>query len=1732
MVDIKPIDTLNDNILGQGMAIANTDRRLKVFPAEEEGGEKRSLYQFQRDERDDVQVNPRDIQEKYFMDALNNDGEGLNKYFSAKNKIPAKFITEGVAAHNQIKNAQSNNQTLPNINDLNEKVRILKNKYYARVPTSKVLDKGIFETGSFPINAATDNPILPSNIENIDKQNVFTKFIAPNQRTILTDKLDEEKSFMEWAVKQPDAPFDKQILKSIARSFSPNMSANLARRVYETFGFIQEGLGFYLPELLYGAWQKAKGASNFLFDTEFGRSRKTWFPKETQKELLLYRSDSNFLKDILPDTDRHRIINDIVRAEYLKVLGPRKFEELGYNEKINVDGVETYKRNFVTPIFANKVFEWAMDDMNFFEQLGVFVGESAGVTKGVIFPFQVAGKVIAGGRAGKEFIQRNLHVNAYGKGVPFKLDTLDKKVAASVAYANQHNLSIKEAAVELSLKKTSQSWYHKWSANRIAKRVGNRYANQMDNVNIKKINNEIDRLENGLTEAIGKGDDIAAKAIRKNIQNLQMQKNYKVYRKLSPQLKAYGFNPEFDFTIGMIQATGRQIGSGTNFGFGQIRGDGGATGEGIAVLGALTYGGLKKIYQIKGPSIPFLSNATKNAAFNIKVGIENISNVFFKIMSGGSLGAKGLLVNPNLRTLNSVKGELGLNTTQLRTLETFVDNIKKNLSPTQQDDLIADLTTSMNDIKLMTQDLPDAYRSKVAGDLMLSLAEASGVTVFQGMALSLDVRNLSFKNTDITKVKDKLKYAFDLNSGMKKRLETFSLINDRLKATILEMENAGDVDPAVISRLKDMSNMYVSAHNNSKLNFEQVLHDRISEIDKFLEDLQDPANATLLKYYTSGQKGRNLLGQLFELRQDSEKAVRENADFGKKGVEGQAADPFEVGKGLSQQQRDLIQGNFDSTKAAAGLINTIVAANKRLSLTQTSVQAINNSNQNIRSIVNIIEADSDARVNKAYKLVSDEETIDFSITGNNIFQFLNTFGKETDASVPLLLNPNVSPLANTRHGQNFLNVLDSTATRGMEDLFGDADVVNMLNKTLPEDAAKFEVGNSQEIIDYFQTEAKNNPAVLALYGVPKDQNLSPFQLMHYLINKENLNFIAEDFNFVASPKDVETLRQSFQQFKKSSNQKISTLGTALINFIDQDYRAWANTLNETDYNNVVKARVTHRLESQRFDEGTIGSQILKLMNKQNIKIIGEEVSEKEIYKVFNPLIQAIVKPTDQSAATVKQQMARIITTFSPSTSTLPENVLVKQGGKLREPTDEELKNMVMPVIDLRNEEGLVFASSIVEVIQSLLKSQFIASKGLDNIANQIKRGEVPQTDAMMVGNVKVADNAGLNLPKQIQLPAGGQFNSVQEYVEEMEELLMVKVIDQDGYEYNVPLINMQEMLVDEAHISNAIVSSKNFKKVHEDYWKLLKQERSDLDIPVSNLESIKIDSFKNSLLYKDSMNGDAFFQNVILSGNPNSVDIYISDLNRLVAEGMMTATEKKSILQTLFVDVLRASGGEKHTGKTFKFYDGTVVPVKSYQTPEVPFQLLTEFSEQVGGNRTSLSIASQKLRTIMSEAGVTQAQEDLLIALYRHGTKMDVAGLLSRGNTRLIGAREGGIRPEFTLNNTLSKAFNIARGMVSKEYVAAEMAIRYAALAEGALLNTILNDTRVTETLTNLLTDEKRVTPADADYFVKSLIKFSAIGIQQFYKDSKTSWDERGYWESKNVIYPKTIKDENPIRFR
>ena len=1716
-------------------------------------------------ETDEPEINVENIQDQFLDDALNGKVD-INKFFDKKYHISKSTINEAIAAQNEIRLSQQNNQPLANINELNEKIDLLKDQYYGTINSSDVLRTGRYDTGSIPINAVTNEPIFPSNMNQFEDQNWIGEMLIPNQKTLITEKLNQQKNFMQWASKQPNAPKDKVILQSIARSFSTDMSANLARRFYEISGFLQEGGGFYLPILLEGAYNKwAVSAHNAMFDSEWGRSRDTWFPKDTQKRLLQYRSESNWFKDGVGDTDRHRIVNEIVRDELRKKLGEPKFDELGYNEKIVVDGVEVFKRNFVTPDFANQVFEYAMDDMNFFEQLAVFIGEGAGITKAIMFPFQATSKVIKGARATSDAIHRTIHQSKYGKGVPFNVNTIDKKLAGSIHYSNVHNISLEQAAMQLSLKKTNQNWYHQHNAKRIAKMVNKKYNKNVDAEKFKQAKNKLNQLDDELGDAVSKGNTKLADAIREEIRVTKDTLNYQYWKSFSPYVAGMGLNPVFDIFMGVSQATGRQMYSGTAFGFGTDIPDTreSAKGEAVGLLTYMSIAATKKLYGLKGPRIPIVSNVMDNVAYGTKIWTENITGILLKAVTGGTLDGRGMLVNPTLRQLEKLKTDLNLSTTEIRTIDNFAQNAKQNLNEKQIDILLTNLVETVNDINLITKDIPLKYRGDIRQTLMLSVSEASGVSAFMGYANVLKLQEMAFKNSDVTKFKNKVKNAFDMQIKMEERVNAFGGIVDTLKAQILKMEKAGDVNPEVMARLKAQRNVYVNAKNNSTTMLNEFLESRVQEIDQFLKELQQPDNVHILKYFTSGGKGGENLKLLFKLRNDSARALMQNVDFGTKrskkiGLESdvdyvpsmgsveksayQTKKPLltgsemDIGQGLTETQRKLVVGAFDVDEAATKMIEAIAESNKRLRLTQTSQDVLTNSNKNIRAVISIMDATQETKVNNLYAKISTDQTIDFSVTGNSIYKFLNTYKQEEGYlfDVARLLNPNNSPFKNTIEGQKLLNTLDDAAKRGMDDLFNDPDVVNMLNNSLPRGVKKFEVGDSAKIIEHFQELARTRKDVIEKYGLSKTGNesyLSNFQLMHFLKEQKNLNFIAEDFDFVAAPKNVEELRQAFQLFGKSKNDKISTMGKAIVNFIDQDFRTWAKGLNEVDYNNILVARKTHRILNQRFDKGTIGYQIKTMMAGGNIKILGEDVDSKNLMTVFKPMIDAIVKPTDDSASILEREMKRLIITFAPPSDASIAKLLKKEGNEVREVTDAELIDMIDPVIDLGTKEGVAFANKMVLIIDNMLRSAFIKTKGLDNVATQVKRGEVIDGDAMILGNVKIADKEGINMPKQISLPSGGQFNSVEEYIDYVENLIKVDYKLPNGeMARGQPLVNVRELLADENYISDAIMSSKKWRKVHDDYIVLVQNEvnvsiKSPLS-PKAQIQNIEIESYKNSLLYKNNMSGESFLNDVIYSGDPNSVDDYINDLNRLVKIGQMTVDDKKHILQALFVDLLRTSGGESPYKEKFTFGNAKL-PKKNYTTPEVTFNLLTEYAE-IGedGKRTAMSFVSDKFRKIMTEAGVTQEQEDLLIALYRHGVKMDVQGVIKRSPDETA-ISQAGPRPVFTLNNTLSKAFNLARGMVSTKYVMAEMAIRYAALSDGAILNTILNDNRVTAILTDLLTDEKKVTTADADYFVKALTKYSAVGIRNYFGKDTFEKDafanEKKYWEDRNVIYVQNV---------
>ena len=1383
----------------------------------------------------------------------------------------------------------------------------------------------------------------------------------------------------------------------------------------------------------------------------------------------------------------------------------------------------------MTPAFASQVFERAVDDMGFFEQIGTFIGESAAITKIVTLPFQVVGKVVNSIEKVVSSNRRLLHRRVYGKGtsVPFRIDTIGGKVARSKDYALTHEISVQQAAKELALKNNSEGAFAKFTANRIAKFVNKKYNTNEVGLAYTVANDKIAEKSVQLKSARINGQDDFAETLSNEIGILKAERNWLLYKQAGANAIQLGLNPTQDLNIAFIQAAGRNIFK--DF----YNNDSGAMGEGLALAATLGIGGLKRLYNLQTKiKIPIVGDVVENAAFKSKLLIENLANIV--LLGHGS----GMLINPNLRSLNDMKSQLNIGDSGVRTIDNFVKNILKLPKQMKQadgqlvvDSLVKSMMESFSDIHLITKDIPEQFRGKIQNSLVLSLADASGLAIFQGYGLSLKLDALSYSKTQIKNLQRSVQDNISSQVSGEKRLNNFSAIVDDLNANILEMEQGGaNVKPEILERLKTMSKSYESAARTAKVQFMESQYDQVNEINQFLAELSNPQNSELLKYYTQGDGGDNLLISLFTLRSRAENHIKTSSlDAAPTSATVEAS---VESMDLSQSQRNILKSKDNVAELALNLTESIVESNRRLVLTQTQSSAISNAGSTIKSFINITEAASATRVDKAYQAISGNQTIDFTRTSERVFDLFSVFAKQYDMDIARISNITTSPLLGSVAGRKLLTNIEQGSKRGMLKLFNDPDVLSMLNSTKGDKDAPFE--NGQQILDFFRQEATTNSAVRTRFGLGEDDTISNFQLLLHIKDQKGLNFNAEDLSFLTSPKEMEALRQSFQTFSKSNNDQVKGLGISMVKLIDEDFRTWTGTLNVDDYNKVIKARWTHRLEKQRFDENTMGDQLKKLMKGSPIKFVSSDgtmidLTSKDLTKVFDPLIDAILKPSDKTQMFVETEMKRLIATFIPSK--MPDNLLVKVGGKYVEPTESQVASMIATEFDLTTPEGIQGLTALRHLLSSLIKSRFIQSKGMDNVATQIKSGAEPDLLKMTSGKVEVPDLAGLNIPKSLPLPSGGQFKNHQDYIEKIESLIQVNVKHPSlGPEpISMPAFNLSALRTEE-DITNAVMANKNFEEAHKEYFKLVKAESDKLDnVLLKEVEVKQQEAYQRTMLYRDQMDGDAFFNNIIMQGNPNSMDIYIRDIDNLVVAGKITQEQRDKTLQSLVVDVLRAAGGENRTGKTFKYYDGKKRNVTSYATPEVPFDLLTGFGDiNKDGTRSALSIQSEKFKTLMNAAGVTEEQHKLFEALYRHGVKIDAEGVLKRAaDTKIKGK---GSNSGFTLNNTLSKAFNIARGMVSKEYVMAEMAIRYASLADGAVLNTIMNDEKVTNILTNLLTDPTKVLKDDADYFVKAIIKFSAVALRNIGLNHDSGFDKLNYWVAKGVTYPQTKKESGSIR--
>jgi len=95
--------------------------------------------------------------------------------------------------------------------------------------------------------------------------------------------------------------------------------------------------------------------------------------------------------------------------------------------------------------------------------------------------------------------------------------------------------------------------------------------------------------------------------------------------------------------------------------------------------------------------------------------------------------------------------------------------------------------------------------------------------------------------------------------------------------------------------------------------------------------------------------------------------------------------------------------------------------------------------------------------------------------------------------------------------------------------------------------------------------------------------------------------------------------------------------------------------------------------------------------------------------------------------------------------------------------------------------------------------------------------------------------------------------------------------------------------------------------------------------------------------------------------------------------------------------------------------------------------------------------------------------------------------------------------------------------MVSKEYVAAEAALRYAAMGKGKIVSLILKDKRSAEVIYNVLKDETRVSEGDALYLAQAVMKFVAGDLSRAGVSFDTPVTDNKYieeyWKSQGLIF-------------
>ena len=1621
--------------------------------------------------RKDVQGTPVDLNSYFGVPLFRNDMKGL--YEPAKEAY--KREQDGTAT-------PEDNALLARVRDPNGTVMKSIRNFSQGHP---VLGQGFIDTGTFPKNPLTGEieglDIIPESALG-EGYEIGPFDLVTSDRDVARRRAEDGEKLMRYVRGMPDLQRAGAIQDAVVQAVEADMFDIVAERLYNLASASEEGLRHYLPRF-------ARWATDSVTGIDVAMSQ-----DEIAQDLAEVRNSSFF-------ANRQEVLNDIIRDQLMEMGFEETLRENGYLDKQEVDGVERYTKNFVSQRFAEGFFEQVFDSQSFVGKLGSLMIENVGAYAAVKAPVQGSFNAVRLVRRHIDNVRGRPSATRTAEGfeVPQKYGIMSPSEQLTVAteYAALRGIPLSEASRQLAMMNKSPRFWNKWASNSIVDRLGVEANRQAVTAAGAASIERISILKSKLINAQRRGN---TSDILKFSEQLRSERAYSNWRKIkaaAPLAKSYGISPVFDSYMALAQVAGREA-------MGPI-------GEAVGAGAFLGVAGVKTVFDIKG-GVPFVSSFASKMAFNAKVSIEDSLAFFLEFNGHAARGfAQGILVNPGLRGLmGAAPEELSkfLTAGQMSQLQRFSDNMFKGMTPFQREAVIGSMDQGFQDVEKVLAGFEDFVSADtlkgLRQTLSLNLGESTSLNVFLALEHSNKLQHSGLSPKDVTKFTKKLRANLDFQTDAQERVGAMTVAIEQLDRAILQIEDELSSSGRLLSaddrrarefaldNLRALSGSFRNAEAYGKASLEKIIRSDKDAADQVMAELSLQTNEQFMQEaFLSGQ-----IDNLLKIYARFDTAAQETPDIAPEGAKGPASTLAGETPRLTMPETTPTELREAGTKVQNAL-NTLRAASKnavdRNRVSSNAEERARSQNLTVVNMVELAKSASKLEVDKAYKGINTQVQIPLNIFGSDMLTFFKSYAAEGESFIKYIDPVRFRSFAGTA-GEEFIRALDTASRAGL---------VGAIKEILPDINRRLEgldinFATADEYIGHIKRQIENDDSAFMLAnGFRSADDISDAQLTFYLIDNPAYSAIdATALRITASPQELETLRQGTNALIKSGGNQQKQLGTLLRSEIDKAFDTWGQGANVELYNAVVVARKTHQLERQRFEKGTFGYKVDRAVGEQRVAEGTLEVGDTaKISNLIRPIAAHIANPTADSAAIVRGMMDDIMATFAPVTSTMAEQVLrLDANGRYVLPTTEEIAATTTRVMDEASFQELQIIMDVV------IRNAVFDKTNMRGLREALDSGKIPALNKA-------------DAPRRIDAPAGyaENPNPLEAYFQDIQKDFVVSVRDESGNITQRTLFDMDDLVMADRDIVKVVNAVPEYRKAHSDLLSVAKTQRDALEGAAGLVEEGAEASLRE--IGQDLpkfASGSGFVKNVIQDSDPRAFDLFLNRIRDSQKYVALTEDQKVAGFRALFTETLKEAGGYTRGTKPVIMFDGQSVPRDNYSDPQNVFLLLDDMMS--GG-----SDAGRKLGQLAEVAGITDDQISTLHAVFRLSTQVEAANLLARGGDNKLTQLTKG----FTLDNALSKAFNIARGMVSKEYVAAEVALRYAALAQGKALNFLLQDSRAAGVVKNLLEDPTRVDVSDAEYFGTALMKFIAgdLPATVFQVDVGSDEYAEEYWISQGLLF-------------